>query len=364
MVGILSLAPTGKYQNEIHDSILKTLMYNIDDATFINTLQRNPKYIDNDRVLNVSSIIKTALKDKHFGGLHDYKVEIKEKLKDFSLIIVVRMPLFETMSNNNNSLILRYKANEKEEKLNFKFMTTIKIFVRLAILEVLEELNVNLIQIKIDPQEYSIETDFAFKNYTCYFINNRSNMKYMPMYINQMFKSIKDGNLVECRSKDIFAIATCLSDDRKDLPQKFDGIICDNIDIRFITKENNRKARVKQSDYYELLRGAKYTIIFKPYQHDSFSSIRFIEAILNGCVPLIMNDCDLSELKETYLDLYELVLKYNLVVSSIDVKTRVQKYDYDKNFIDEAMSSDSITKEINDKKVKKFFERMVEKYDV
>ena len=364
MVGILSLAPTGKYQNEIHDSILKTLMCNIDDAMFINLLQRDPSFIESSRVANLNSMIRSEIKGKHFGDLHDFKVNIKESLKKFNLMIVVRMPLLGNISSKDNSLILAYKNNVEEQKVNYKFMTTLNIFIRLAILEVLEELNVNLIQIKIDPQEYSIETDFAFKNYTCYFINNRANMKYMPMYINQMFKSIKEGNLVECRSKDIFAIATCLSDDRKDLPQKFDGIICDNIDIRFITKENNRKARVKQSDYYELLRGAKYTIIFKPYQHDSFSSIRFIEAILNGCVPLIMNDCDLSELKETYLDLYELVLKYNLVVSSIDVKTRIQKYDYDKNFIDEAMSSDSITKEINDKKVKKFFERMVEKYDV
>ena len=132
--------------------------------------------------------------------------------------------------------------------------------------------------------------------------------------------------------------------------------------IECVDNKKNKKLIIKQEDYYYMLSKSKYTLVVQSYDVTTFSIIRFFEAVCRDCVPLIWFEACLDDLKNTFEDIYHLVLKYNLVVSSKEeIVDRVDNYENDLNFINEVKNSKSFRKITNEKKVAKFYKKLLSK---
>lgn len=73
---------------------------------------------------------------------------------------------------------------------------------------------------------------------------------------------------------------------------------------------------VDRDSYLELIKRAKYTLVLRAYEKNSFSASRFIESVFFKCIPLLWNNSNYYLLESLGFDIEW--LEKNLVVSSID----------------------------------------------
>lgn len=59
---------------------------------------------------------------------------------------------------------------------------------------------------------------------------------------------------------------------------------------------------------------------------ERFNIVRFMEAIICNCVPLILNDVDLDDLRLTFPDIYDIINKRELIVAPENVCVRLTRY--------------------------------------
>lgn len=107
-----------------------------------------------------------------------------------------------------------------------------------------------------------------------------------------------------------------------------------------------------------------FTLIIPSYDVTTFSIIRFFESVKNGCVPLIWKDTDLTDLKNTFEDIYDLVIEYGLIVGSKDdiieaCKKKNRKHYED--FLDAVKNSRSYRKVTDKESVRKFYKKLLSK---
>ena len=105
-----------------------------------------------------------------------------------------------------------------------------------------------------------------------------------------------------------------------------------------IVKKDN--TYISQVEYYNKLSHSKFTLIIPSYDITTFSIIRFLEAISNRCLPLVLDTVNLTDLKNTFPDIYNIVKK-NLVVNIKDIQSKINELNYDK-IINEIFNTKSI----------------------
>ena len=113
-------------------------------------------------------------------------------------------------------------------------------------------------------------------------------------HINYYFQNLKVEPVKKLYN---FAVSyTVLTPDRKMMWQYEDEL--NGLPESIVLKEDKyKKVRefIPKPQYLELLNDSYYTLVLPSYQRESFSYVRFIEAIAHNCIPLIMPECDLTE---------------------------------------------------------------------
>ena len=139
-----------------------------------------------------------------------------------------------------------------------------------------------------------------------------------------MFKNGKD---IE-KTVDFTFYGTALTEDRQYLVEQKDLLTnIRNSDVGIIVKKDS--TYVSQTEYYDKLARSKFTLIIPSYDVTTFSVIRFLEAVSNHCLPLVLDTVNLTDLKNTFKDIYDIVKKY-LVVNINDIQSKIDSLDYNK----------------------------------
>lgn len=353
MIAIAMIGNIDKGQNKIIEFILNQLNDFVDDKVFLDFYKGNKlqKLLHNEANFRKMSF-------ENFNNWDDIEKYTRKQLFDIDKLFIFRTPMMSGIKIDDTSLVQKFKTNIAiDNQFSIKFVMIRKILEKCMVIKVASDMKKDIIQLVIDPQEIDFRDVFDFDYYKRYFILKRNDDKYAPMYEYEMSKEICNNE----KEIDLFFIGSILTEDRHflyNLNDKFDGI--DNIEFKVFDKDKFKDNRISQNEYYDLLSRSKYTLICRPYENNSFSIIRFFEAICNNCVPLILNDVDLSEILCTFEDIHDIIKRNKLIVKIDDIQNRIKKYDKDKNIIKEIMKSKSFEKITNYQKVKKFYEKLLE----
>ena len=354
MIGIAMIGNIDKGQDKIIKYELNQMNDFINDKVFID-------FYKGDKLINLLNKKAKFVKMNfwQFDNWSDIENYIINKFAKIDKLIIIKTPMITGMKYDDTSMVEKFKnAIETNNRYNIKFMMLRRILEKCMLLKVASKMNIDVIQFVYDPQEINFADVFDFKSYKRYYILKRGSDKYAPIYEYEMYKESRE---VKDKELDLFFIGGILTKDRLflyDVKQQFEGV--EGIKFEVFDKKENKNNRITQTKYYEQLGKAKYTIIIKPYQNDSFSIIRFFEAICNNCIPLILDDVNLAELNDTFPDIYNIIIKYKLIISVKNVQQRISQYEQDKFVINEIVESKSFKKITNYTKVKIFYNKLLE----
>lgn len=280
----------------------------------------------------------------------EYENDIKDNVKDIDTLIIFGSTMFDTYNSKNSSLVDNFdkKLNEGNYKYNLSFLSTRIVQQRYFICKLCKDKK--LIYVCLDPQE-CILTD-KFNTGLCTYILNRGNKKYIPSYEKYMFKNGKD---IE-KTVDFTFYGTALTEDRQYLVEQKDLLTgIRNSDIGIIVKKDS--TYVSQTEYYDKLARSKFTLIIPSYDVTTFSIIRFLEAVSNHCLPLVLDTVNLTDLKNTFPDIYNIVKKY-LIVNIKDIQSKIDELNYDK-IIKKIFNTESVKNFSNDEYYKKEWSKII-----
>jgi hypothetical protein len=252
----------------------------------------------------------------------EYEKLIKSQTKDLNTLIIFGNTMFNNYNSRDTSLIERFdkEFDNKNYEYNIKFVSTRTVMQRYLVCRTCKDKK--LIYVCLDPQECII-TDYL-KTGICTYILNRGNKKYVPSYEKCLFTN----NQTADKTVDFTFYGTALTEDRKYLVEQSDLLTgIRNSDVGIIVKKDS--TYVSQTEYYDKLARSKFTLIIPSYDVTTFSVIRFLEAVSNHCLPLVLDTVDLTDLKNTFPDIYDIVRK-NLVVNIKDIQGKIDELDYDK----------------------------------
>lgn len=281
-----------------------------------------------------------------------YEDIIKDKVKDIDTFIIFGSSMMSNYNSSNSGLVDNFDKEFDSGNYNFnlKFVSTRNIMQRYLICRICKDKN--LIYFYIDPSECILTKRFNTGK-TVYYLK-RDDCEYLPSYEKYMFKNGKD---IE-KTIDFTFYGTALTKDRQYLVDKKDLLTnIKNSDIGIIVKKDS--TYVSQTEYYDKLAKSKFTLIIPSYDRTTFSIIRFLEAVSNHCLPLVLDDVDLTDLKNTFYDIYEIV-KDNLIVKIEDIQSKINELDYStlikkifdtesvKNFSNEEYYKESWNKLLNE----------------
>ena len=299
------------HMNAIIDSLdSKVILFDVNNGNKLKNL------------LNRTDIEYRHLYWKDNYNWQSYETFVRSQIKDIDTFIIFGSTLFNNYNSKNSSLVDKFDnalANNNYE-YNLKFVSTRIVMQRYFICKLCK--NKNLIYICLDPQE-CILTD-KFNTGTCVYILNRGNKIHKPSYEKYMFKNGKD---IE-KTVDFTFYGTALTEDRQYLVEQKDLLTnIRNSDVGIIIKKDS--TYVSQTEYYNKLARSKFTLIIPSYDVTTFSVIRFLEAVSNHCLPLVLDTVNLTDLKNTFKDIYDIVKKY-LVVNINDIQSKIDSLDYNK----------------------------------
>lgn len=109
-----------------------------------------------------------------------------------------------------------------------------------------------------------------------------------------------------------------------------------NFDTAFFLQDNRDtnniiNTRVLRKEYYDTLAKSRYTMVLPAYEARGFSYMRFLEAIANGCIPLIWDKCDPIGVNEFFTDYQYPKEKYEeLMTQPENISQKIKELDWPK----------------------------------
>lgn len=218
---------------------------------------------------------------------------------------------------NNESLYLYDTFDRKYSEGNYEYSTKFnvinKLYSKYLFIKVAADLNIQIIQFATDTQEPNLINHFNLSdnNVRGYILNKlNDNSVYLPSCEYEYVSN----RISRDKLLDFVFYGTAVTEDREYLLDlnNLDIPYSDILIVSTLALAKKSKA-IPQNDYLELVAKSKFTLIAPSYDSTTFSMLRFFEAIQRGCVPLVLTNCDLSDLRNTYPDICDIVEKYLLV---------------------------------------------------
>lgn len=246
------------------------------------------------------------------------------------------------------------KCHRKDDYGFVNYGTRVKlknVLSRMVFFESLGEADVNVFHYQLDPREVNLSPLIGNNRYHILRGLKSTVGPSRPMPFFEW--GIKNTYVQELsKERDFYFGMNCVFTNRyryRDVVDKFNNCINRKIPNKegFSNKlsgyayvlRNGYKAKVgkakdtqvSQSEYYYKLYTSRYTFVNVPYLETEFNYQRFMEAIILGCIPFIDNKMNLDDLRLTYHEFYDIIMKEKLVIdtdanSYSDIAKRMKRY--------------------------------------
>ena len=337
---IVLLSSIESHQNEIIGAVINQAVEFIPDAYIIDFYK---DYKLNKVLLSEPDIIKAE--QWKFDSWKSMYKHYKKLVSDFDNIILVKAPINRDNANTLDVKMLREinKMTRLDDTYNMQYDLMRRVIERLLFVKACRGKNV--VHFVIDPDEVDFSKVWNFKSYRRFGALKWDGCEYGPIYEYLLYNTfIQDIP----KFYDFYYVGSAITEDRKYL-YRCQSEVLSHINRRRIgfIKENpkigtfdifdgdNREKRVTQSTYLYNLKLSRYTMVNPPYNKKEFNIIRFMEAVVCDCIPLILK-CkkDVRDMKFgclhnlilTFPDFYDIIIKRNLIVVPKDIHIRLTKY--------------------------------------
>lgn len=315
------------------------------------------------------------------GWLEIYK-NYRELVKPYDNIILIKTPTLRglyTRQLDKKFLkeIDRGFTKDNEYQMSQDLMK--RLIERLIFVKACRDKNV--IQFCIDTQEVDFSDVWKFKSYERRYIANHGDMKYFPMYEWAMANTfIQDID----KAQDLYFIGSAFNSEKQELISRYHdnlykffgrrrvGFVRANPQTGYFdyynNDENRREIKVNQSKYLYELKLSKYTVVNPPYDTSCFNMMRFMEAVICDCVPIILPENNFDDLILTFQDIYDKINYRDLILEKRDTRklpiehylhTRITEWERDKDCIEDIKSCKSYQKIIDQEYVRSEFDNLL-----
>lgn len=231
----------------------------------------------------------------------------------------------------HNDIRAQFKSGSEEKGVSFfetsKIPTfaSVKNFYEPTFIAYYISKMIPTIHIYVDPQEGSWnklngadETNFFF------YKNTRINAEYFPFVEWSFSKEIGD----EHKKRKKFAFGfTVVTEDREALYHQLATLKEHNINFLVKFPKMDIDTTVKRADYSNMLKESEFTLVIPSYEDTDFSSIRFWDALVKGCIPFILDSCKWEQAFAEHPDLTK-IIREDLIVTIDTVKNKIKDTNY------------------------------------
>ena len=337
---IVLLSSIEAYQNEILGAVVNQAIEFLPNAYIIDFYK---DFKLNKLLTSEPEIIKAE--QWNYDSWKSMYKHYKKLMEDFDNVIIIKAPINRHTANTLDVKLLKEinKMTRVDDTYNMQYDLMKRLIERLIFVKAIR--NKNVVHFVLDPDEVDFSKVWNFKSYKRIGALNWSNCKYGPIYEFVLFNTF----IQEIpKYYDFYYGASAFTEDRKYLYTVQKNVL-DYLNRRRVgfVRENaktgqfnifdydNRDVRVTQSTYLYNLKLARYTLVNPSYNKKEFNIIRFMEAVICDCVPLILKtkqnitdmkfEC-LQGLILTFPDFYDIIIERELIIKSIDVHRRITKY--------------------------------------
>jgi len=299
--GIMRIKGIVQSQNALYENILRTIQ-SVNNADIISFYKNNK-----DKKLFLNNINFIDLDTNSWSKL---RKKLRNDLKNYNRIYVIFGNIYKI--DYRKMLDMTYY----DDKYGINFVTNYIILQTLIVIEVALSLGIEIVYLKIDPQEFDLKKIFENKQDLIkeFYILDRNN-NYLPFYEYSLITR-NENKLCHLKLRDFAFRATCLTNDRKYLEDNKE--IIEKLGGKIITK--TKSETISQNDYYDELSFSNFTLIVPSYDITTFSIIRFFEALSLNCLPLLYYTVNLNDLRKTFPEIYNIYIKYKekLIVNNFN----------------------------------------------
>ena len=316
-----------KYRNIIKftiNSICEFFDYNI---IVIDPKKSNKltKLLNNDKI----KFVKYNFDDEKCWSALISKCENILEQNNIEKVIYFRTPIIGNFKRDNYGLITSYENEAKKgnDTFSFNFNTTKNLLFHYMFVKSCHNKNVEFYQIFTDVQEVPFGEVLKFKRYKKLYLANTEDFICMPAFEYGLANENK--NKVE-KEIDFCFYCTAFTEDRNYIREYKDYLENhDNFDCRIVYEEKAKNSKseksIKQEDYDDKLAKAKFTLAIPAYDVNHFSIWRIFEALKNDCLCLVLSNCNMYDLENTYPKIYK-IIKENCIVDSVyDIEKRINE---------------------------------------
>lgn len=241
------------------------------------------------------------------------------------------------------------KGTKKNDQYGQTFSTTKATLENLLVVEAASICCDNVYQYALDPDEARLETVFNFKNFKRMFFNDndRQGAYFVPYYERMLAREYYGLNVDKVN--DFCFHATANNDSRKYL-QEQKHFLEDHPGFDCHVKCVGERGTSTQREYMGVLQRSRFTMVVPAYDPTTFSWPRFFEAAACGCLPFVLNGCNLQDIRNIFPDVCD-IIESELMLDSIgSIDKRIKNFGEDKRkrILHDIMESRSI-KQVTDK---------------
>ena len=116
----------------------------------------------------------------------------------------------------------------------------------------------------------------------------------------------------------VFGYTASIETNRKYLSDFISNNVYENDKVLIFAKDKfiKRNTIIKQKEYFDKIKMSKFSLVAPSNDKDSFSFSRMLECISNGCIPLILEGCNIEIIKEKVNDKINLI-NYDKTIKEI-----------------------------------------------
>jgi hypothetical protein len=317
-IGILLNEPVPKTLTKVFRGMLTGILDGVGSSNAVIIDTNNGKKIKNLLNRDDAEIMHITWQDGYDWS--DYESMVKEKLSQFELLIVVACAYRDNVYDcDSHKLVDLFEGHLQNGDYTCytKFVSTRKMLERYMIYKQFKDRKI--IHYCLDPRE-CISTDVINHGF-CVFFANKGDWEHAPTFEMSLFEDVKQQE----KTTDFVFYGTAITQYRSYLLDYEDTLKnIRNSDVRIVRVV--QRDGVTQDQYYDKLSRSKFTLVIPSYDVTTFSVSRFIEAIARQCLPLILDRVDLTDIKNTFPDLYDIMTKY-LVVSIDGIQEKIDSID-------------------------------------
>jgi len=315
------------------------------------------------------------------GWLEIYK-NYRELVKPYDNIILIKTPTLRglyprQLDKKFLKEIDRGFTKDNEYQMSQDLMK--RLIERLVFVKACRDKNV--IQFCIDTQEVDFSDVWKFKSYERRYIANHGDMKYFPMYewamANTFIQEID-------KAQDLYFIGSAFNSEKQELISRYHdnlykffgrrrvGFVRANPQTGYFdyynNDENRREIKVNQSKYLYELKLSKYTVVNPPYDTSCFNMMRFMEAVICDCVPIVLPENNFDDLILTFQDIYDKINFRDLILEKRDCRklpiehylhVRITEWERDKDCIEDIKSCKSYQRIVDQEYVQSEFAKLL-----